>query len=682
MLKNFKRRINWKENKLTILLYMTLPIVINLVIESLARKSVFKSFEFMFTSPYTFFCNALIVLFTLSFTMLLRRRIFMVALVSIVWIILGIANFVLLSNRVTPFGAADFKNITDAFAIMNKYLNTFAYIAVLVLMLAAIGLIIFIWLKIPKINRKMNYIKDIIIIGLITVFMFCNLNVGLKIDALAKQIPELSAGYLKYGFVYCFSNSVVNTGIHKPSDYSSEKINDIVNDKPESNEPKPEQPSSSGNIIVEPIDDVKDVEKTPNIIIVQLESFFDITEVKGLQFSTDPIPNYHKFMQKYASGYLNMPSVGAGTANSEFEILTGMNLDHFGPGEYPYKTILKKRNCESISYNLKEYDYATHAIHNNTGGFYGRNKVFSQLGFDTYTSVEYMNNVVKTPMGWAKDDILIEQIALTLNSTKNQDFVYAISVQGHGSYPATGEYETVVQITSDSEEESRLNAMEYYTQQIYEMDIFVKELIDYIEKRQEDSIVVFYGDHLPSFGLADSDLNNDSVYQTPYFIWNNCGIEYKDEDLEAFQLQSKILKELDMTTGVINKFHQNQKQEEEYDSALQNLEFDILYGELNVYNGINPYQPTDLTMGILDIKITKISKDKEKGYVVITGENFTQYSKVFVNGDYFKNTEFIDKNTLRIYYPDMQGLDSFVVSQAHSATSVLSSTREYMYYGD
>ena len=56
-----------------------------------------------------------------------------------------------------------------------------------------------------------------------------------------------------------------------------------------------------------------------------------------------------------------MPSVGAGTANTEFEVLTGMNLRYFGPGEYPYKTIMKKQQTESVATALKEFGYGAHA---------------------------------------------------------------------------------------------------------------------------------------------------------------------------------------------------------------------------------------------------------------------------------------------------------------------------------
>ena len=98
--------------------------------------------------------------------------------------------------------------------------------------------------------------------------------------------------------------------------------------------------------------------------------------------------------------------------------MTGMSLKFFGPGEYPYKNIMLESTCESIPYNLKQIGYGTHAIHNHRGVFYGRNKVFPNLGYDTFTSVEYMNNVGRTPKNWEKDNVLTGEIIDAMESTK------------------------------------------------------------------------------------------------------------------------------------------------------------------------------------------------------------------------------------------------------------------------
>ena len=67
---------------------------------------------------------------------------------------------------------------------------------------------------------------------------------------------------------------------------------------------------------------------------------FDTSEYLALQTTKDPLPNLRKMAEEYSSGYCQVPTIGAGTANTEFEVITGMNLRYFGPGEYPYKTYL------------------------------------------------------------------------------------------------------------------------------------------------------------------------------------------------------------------------------------------------------------------------------------------------------------------------------------------------------
>ena len=80
--------------------------------------------------------------------------------------------------------------------------------------------------------------------------------------------------------------------------------------------------------------------------------------------------------------------------------------------------------------------YTTHAVHNNEANFYGRRSIFPNLGFDTFTSEEYMaRENEKNPMGWAKDEVLTDEIMKCLDSTEGPDYVYTISVQGHGAYP-------------------------------------------------------------------------------------------------------------------------------------------------------------------------------------------------------------------------------------------------------
>ncbi len=652
-----------KDNIKTLIIILVLPVIIELIIEIFSRSSIINGFGFMFTHPVPFLCNTLIIMCTISIALLVKKRLFTYVLISIIWVVLGIVNMVLLYCRVTPFNASDFRLIDSAISTAGKYFNGFTFTLMALGIIAVIVVLVVLFIKSPKVQYKINYVANLIVISIICVITACVINISIDTNFLSLRFSNLTDSYLEYGFVYCFGNSLVNTGVKKPSDYSEEKIDEIIKDMGKE-------------------DNADEKEKiTPNVIFLQLESFFDISKVNYLKLSENPIPTFTKLKKNFTSGYLNVYNVGYGTSNTEFEIITGMNLDDFGPGEFPYKTILQKTTCESICYDLKKNGYSTHAIHDNEGTFYSRNTVFANLGFDTFTSIEYMNNIEFTPMGWAKDKCLTSEIVNTMKSTPSQDYIYTISVQGHGSYPTTQPDEEPRITVSGIEDEGRKNAFEYYVNEINEMDQFVAELIAQLEKYDEDVVLVMYGDHLPGLGFSDDDLTNGSVYQTEYVMWNNFGLKKNDEDVQTFQLASKVMEELGISTGVINNFHQKYKNDEEYLTALQNLEYDILYGDLVSYDGINPYEPTNIHMGINDISIEKVVKENEEGDILIEGQNFTPYSIVYVNGDSY-STEFIDTNKLRISYDSLESLDSFTVCQVTEDGTTLSETKECLYYGN
>lgn len=653
--------------------FILLPFIIELVIEVLNRGSVIGGFKFLFTHPVQFFCNMMVVLATMSIGLLIKKRSFYITLVSAIWILMGIINRVLLETRVTPFNAADLKLIDTLSSIIDQYFTPFLIFLTLIAIVVVVIIIVMLFIKGPVISYKINYWKNLVIVGISFLICIASINIAMETGFLAKKFTNLTTAYNEYGFIYCFGSGMFNTGVKKPSNYSQDTIDEILNKIDE------EENVFPGNNT-----EKEEVTRTPNIIFLQLESFFDINKATGIEFSSDPIPNFNRMKEEFASGYLNVFNIGYGTCNTEFEVMTSMNLDDFGPGEMPYKSVLKDQTCESTAYDLKEYGYVTHAIHNNDATFYSRKTVFENIGFDTFTSIEYMNIEEYTYEGWAKDKFLTEEIIKCIEMSDDPDYIYTISVQGHGSYPTSKVIdEPEITVVSGIEDEGRKNAIEYYANQIHEMDEFIVELTNALNELDEETVLVMYGDHLPGLGFSDDDLVNGSIYQTEYIIWNNFGLETEDEDLETYQLSPKVLGALNMTAGVINNFHQQYKDDEEYLSGLQNLEYDILYGDQLAYGGVSPYNKTEIQMGIDEIKINRIEQVEEEGkiYVDIIGENFTGSSKVYVNNDIYE-TEFVDENTLRIMYDKLTSLDSFVVKQVDKDSGyVVGATKECLYYG-
>ena len=700
-------KLSFKEQSTrSFLKFLLAPLTINFIIELCSRRSLGDTFGYIFGSPLVFLYNCLIILSTLSIVLLFKRRIFFFTLISTIWIGFGITNGIILSNRVTPFTATDLTLADLGLGIISKYLSPTVTNLIAGFLIAVVIGIVFLFFKGPKYKGKLNYKKNILIVTSVWAFLFLSTKVALGFNVIASYFGNIAFAYEDYGFPYCFSNTLLNTGIDKPKDYSEEKIasiSDLIASNNTSNE------LSSNDILLASteggLNHQTDTNK-PNIVMVQLESFFDPTLVKYLQFSEDPVPNFRKLMENYSSGYLTVPSVGAGTANTEFEVLSGMSLQFFGPGEYPYKTILQESTAESVSYDLKELGYSTHAIHNNKGTFYGRNFVFSQLGFDTFTSLEYMNVEEYTPKDWAKDFYLTDEILKSLNSTEGSDFVYTISVQAHGDYPKEKILENPKIQVSGLPDEETTNAFTYYINQLHEVDQFVGQLVEALSNRDEETVLVLFGDHLPTLGFSDEDLVNNSIFQTEYVVWSNFDMPKNDQDLTAYQLTSSVLNSLDIDNGVLTKFHNQFKNTPNYLEDLKLLQYDMLYGEKYIYNGVNPFIATDLKMGTYNISITDVyeetttpeeveileniepSEDSEaieeidelegKNNLVVKGENFNEFSKVYINGKYNK-TVFIDSNTLMVNDITLEPNSSIVVTQRTTGGGKLSSTNEFIY---
>ena len=362
-------------------------------------------------------------------------------------------------------------------------------------------------------------------------------------------------------------------------------------------------------------------------------------------------------------------------------MLTGMNLRYFGPGEYPYKTVLKYQTAESAATALENFGYGTHALHNNGGNFYSRADVFNNIGFDTYTSKEFMNILQVTENGWAKDDILTQHILNAMDSTEQQDFVFGITVQGHGDYPEEKVLENPRITVSGIEDEGRTNAWEYYVNQLYETDQFIGELLQKLKERGEPTVLVLYGDHLPTMGLEAKDLKSRYLYNTNYVIWDNTGLQKEDRNIPSYQIMADVFDRLDIHAGTIFNYHQTRRQTKHYLSDLELLQYDILYGEQYVYGGKenNPIKEGHMQMGVLDVTLSELIAQMDGSYSLY-GENFTKSSKVYVNGEKQKTT-FLNNTRIDILDTEIKEGDTIEVSQVGSSNRIFRTSKQYIYQG-
>lgn len=639
-----------------------LAFLLTLIVEMLSRQSILAGFQYLVSKPFAFGLNGVIILASLSIALLVHRRGFVIALVSTFWLSLGTTNCVLLCFRSTPLAAIDFVLIPSVFTVFKVYLKPIHVVVLALAIIAVIALLVLAWRKLPK--RKVTYQRAFINVAVILAIFFVSLNLAARTEGIATGFKNLPDAYRDYGFIYCFSISVLDRGIDRPDNYAEDTVQNVVD------EITPPQETTQET---EPVTD----SVTPNIIMLQMESFFDPKSLADVDFSEDPVPVFTALKEKYGSAYLTVPYFGAGTANTEFEVLSGMSLDYFGAGEYPYKTILQNNVCESICYDLKELGYACRAIHNHEGTFYDRNRVFANLGFDAYTSLEYMQNVKTNALGWAKDNVLTGEITKALQATEEQDFIYTITVQPHGKYPSDVEEKDENVDVNGLEEIGDKDAFSYYLSQLQESDAFLGDLINTLTDFDEPVVLVAFGDHLPGFNIKPEELVNGSIFETQYVVWSNYELPVQYRDLSAYQLSAFVMGLLGFDNGVLTKFHQSCWQNADYEEKLELLQYDMLYGDKNAYGGKSPYQPTELKMGTDKIDITDVFCCNDTLYV--SGDNFTPWSVVCLDGKP-KDSKFLGANLLSVSGAGEDGEYWVTVAQMADNREILSETEPYFYW--
>lgn len=636
-------------------------ILLNVVTEILNRKSLIGAIGFALHTPLVFLLNSLLFLTPFLLVFFTRRKVFLAVVLVVTGLTMAIANSVLLVFRTTPFTAADLRLVKYAATLLTTYLTWWQIVLMAVAAVAAILFCAVLWKKAPVDQQKVNLTESVCVSAVSMLVIWGVLNFSIATGAVALHFGNIGQAYKDYGFAYCFSNSLLNTGIEKPQSYDQAAVEELESEEQTQTE------------------DAKNIEgRYPNIIMLQLESFFDPLLWKNNPVQGDPIPMFHFLERNFPSGYLSVPSVGAGTANTEFECISAMNLDFFGPGEYPYKTYAKTKYVESAASALSALGYGTEALHNNGGNFYSRAQVYNHMGFDHYTSKEFMNILQTTPNGWATDDVLLKYLDQSMNTTEGQDFVFTVSVQGHGEYPTENVIENPKIVVTGPEDEGKKNAWEYYVNMVHEMDEFAGNLVRQIEERGEPTVLVFYGDHLPTMGLEAKDLKSKYLYNTNYVIWDNIGLKQEDKNLAAYQIMAEVFDRLDIHSGTVFNYHQQRRQTKNYQADLELLQYDLLYGKQYAYDKYgSPIKEGHMVMGVSDVTLDSVIEQLDGSYSLY-GENFTKQSKVYVNGEKQTST-FLNNTRLDLKDVELKDGDVIQVNQVGSSETIFRESAQYEY---
>ena len=636
-----------------------------LILEYLSRGTLGEVKLFIKDNTCATVINILLVLAFTGITFFFKHKKSVLWIISFILLGLGIVNRMILEFRGMPVAFMDLYAIQDGLSIASRFINTkMLIIAAIVILFFLIGVIL-LW-KIDKKSKRFNGISNIIA-WIISILVFV-VSIGpIKEKGIIHNIGwDVQATYELNGFLYSILDSYFGYLRKPPEDYNKENI-EKIREEVDKKEAEDKRVIKTG----------KDV---PNVVIVQLEGFMDPTKIPNVNLSMDPIPNFRKLSEKNTSGYMNVPTTGGGTARTEFEVISGNNFDNLLSGEIPYTSIVKEKTSNSLATALKNQGFAAHAMHNFKGNFYNRNKGFKNLGFDTFTSVEYMNGLEYTALDWPKDYVLTDYMKKALDSTKGKDLICTVSVQGHSNYPTEKVNEDYpCKIDGDIEEKYK-NQLYYYCEQIREMDEFIKQFDDMLIQRKketgEDTIVLYYGDHMPKLDYLYDGEEYLNRYESPYTYFATFDIPKEENSItDSYQAGTELLKLAGIKYGPMEKVHAYLRGDKDYQNKIKLVQYDILFGEKYYLKDDEIQKKNNIKMGIDDITIKDAKVEGDT--LVVEGKNFTKRSFIYLNEKVLETTfESPNRITAKVKDGAKDG-DKVCVKQLGDHEAELSSTKEF-----
>jgi phosphoglycerol transferase MdoB-like AlkP superfamily enzyme len=317
------------------------------------------------------------------------------------------------------------------------------------------------------------------------------------------------ANYLRHGFMAGVLYNTATPAMEKPEGYSEEAMAEIADRWSEAANTANEGRSPDA------LDDV-------NVVVILSESFSDPTLLDDVKVGRDPIPYTHRLMDRTPSGQMLTQFIGGGTANMEFETLTGFSLSQFVPQmNTPYQQLVPNYSSfpSAVEY-FESHGHVPVAIHPFRPIMYKRDRVYPILGFDRFVSESTMQQLEGIERNeFASDESSFNEVEYQIDQEDQPVFVNLVTMQNH--YPMAGKYDDPIAVgPSVGVVRKQLSA---FSTGLEYSDGAMKEFLADLEDSPEKTAVVFYGDHAPPFWPRAKNFteNEEQLRKTPFFLWTN-----------------------------------------------------------------------------------------------------------------------------------------------------------------
>jgi phosphoglycerol transferase MdoB-like AlkP superfamily enzyme len=598
-------------------------LLLTLAIELVHQFNPIRAIPRIVTNPDMFMLNVAIVMGIGMFVFICKKRNFAFAMYAAFWVILSYISYLKYSNVNEPVLLLDVFQINEGVAAAFKVLD---WIDLALIVVILVGLVIGIRAFSKKAKKVAFDMKNLVIILLLYALLPGPIIGAGSVGSMKTHERFLKDIFFHDGFVYSFINYSFKSSITEPKGYSDEIIDDLIESI------NKQHNSKSG-----------DYPEIKNIIVIQLESFADPNLFPGASFERDPIPFLHYLEENFTTGTIDVPVFGGQTVKSEFEFITGLNMNLLPYGYSPYVQHIDKNTMDSFARYLNSLGYTPTAIHNYQGEFFSRHEVYKNLGFRRFLCYETMPDIEKRPGAiWANDSILKDQIAMVLDDTEGGDFVYTVTVQLHSKYLVIDESEFPMEFEIDGDDEKKARVA-YYLGQLEEFDDAIKSIIDYLEKKGEPTFVLMYSDHLPNLFYDVEEMSQDDKFVTKFYTWNNVGLEkLQDRHLELYHLSTYLCDMIGLDGNLVNKFHRVYNNDPEYFHYYKLLQYYLMQEDINK----DEYENDDYEIGgIIPFYIDSVTYDEEKRTLTVIGDGFTENTFLCIN-DKVYDAEYINQSLI------------------------------------
>ena len=489
-----------------------------------ALRSVLVIFK---AQPTLIVLNAMPVgLLLLIFTCLFRNVFFGAALTNLIVCGFSVANRVKIEVRDEPVFPRDLALLKEVGAIVSDYDISYPWGAIGIVVIASLLLVVlgvFIRCKPFPLARLRGWFGSLlgiiasgaVLVSLIfTVYASNDLYNSFKVSN-AYYVPAV---FNELGFPYCFCHQFTTYPVDKPDGFS----------KGQAELWEQEAAPQKG-------------EKQPvNVIMVMNEAFSDITDHEAFAFdeTNEPLPNLQAMRQDphAVTGHIVVPNFAAGTANTEFDVMTGIQTNALSATTTSAMRVVN-RNLDSLFRVYGENGYHTSYFHPGDNWFYNRENVLAWMGAEETRFTNGMENM-ETKGRWVTDQYLVGQIQNEFEETVaggNTLFHYMTTIQNHMSYTPDkyGEGYSYPDVPLNISVSGHVETLlKVYIEGARDADAMLGQLKEYFSAQEKPVVLVFFGDHLPYLG--DNQVGYEELgmaaepywaelasYETPFVIWAN-----------------------------------------------------------------------------------------------------------------------------------------------------------------